>query len=126
MRTFQPKCGLLGYLKGCKVFIFISLQFLPCFSNYNSKLHDICSTSNLVHPPFIYFSNLIGRDVIIIYSSPPEHILNQLEKSARSVSKSSRLFKHVYSVIKSDQLRRCLIIHLKNVLHLTPTLPCIS
>jgi len=27
-------------------------DFYHAFSIYSSKLHDICSTSNLVHPPF--------------------------------------------------------------------------
>ena len=43
IRTFRV-LGKLYFLK--------KFQILLCFSIYNSKLHDICSTSNLVYPPF--------------------------------------------------------------------------
>jgi len=48
-------------------------------------------------------SNLLGRDVIIIMSSPPQNVLEQLEKCPKSVSRSHQ-FAHVYRVIKSDRL----------------------
>ena len=42
--------AILGYFEGCKIYKKKFSNFY--FFIYNSKLHDICSTSNLVHPPF--------------------------------------------------------------------------
>ena len=43
----------LRYLKGFKIFNNKKFSnFHYCFPIYNCKLHDICSTSNLMHPPF--------------------------------------------------------------------------
>ena len=52
IRAFQLSwAAILGYLEGCKIFNFFP-NFYYVFSIYNSKLHDICSTLNLVYPPF--------------------------------------------------------------------------
>ena len=54
IRTFLPKIGHPSdYLKGSNLFLkklFLNLYYI--FPIYNSKLYDICSTSNLVHPPY--------------------------------------------------------------------------
>ena len=50
-----PNIGsyFIGYLEGSKFFKTKNVSnFYYVFPIYNSKLHDICSTSNLVHPPF--------------------------------------------------------------------------
>ena len=63
LRTFKftksPNLGVkvriwavvLGYLQGSKLFYYIA-KFYYVFPIYDIKLHHICSTSNLVQPPF--------------------------------------------------------------------------
>ena len=41
---------LVEQILGSRQFFFSNFYYV--FPIYNSKLHDICSTSNLVHPPF--------------------------------------------------------------------------
>ena len=60
---------------------------------------------NISKNEIFHYSNLLGRDVIIIMSSPPQNVLEQLEKCPKSVSRSHQ-FAHVYRVIKSDRLTR--------------------
>ena len=48
---------ILGYFADCKMFE-NNPNFCYVFPIYNSKLHDICSTSNFVHPPFKEFGEI--------------------------------------------------------------------
>ena len=64
VRTSEYWLLILGYFEGCKIFKKI-FNFYYVFSIYNSKLHDICSTSILVHPPFKVNKFLQNQNLLI-------------------------------------------------------------
>ena len=51
VRTSEYRLLIIGYFADYNIFFWKIPNFYYVFPIYNSKLHDICSTSNLVHPP---------------------------------------------------------------------------
>ena len=79
--------------------------FVIQLKGYQKKCITFIPFPNISKNEIFHCSNLLGRDVIIIMSSPPQNVLEQLEKCPKSVSRSHQ-FAHVYRVIKSDWLTR--------------------